>query len=332
MKKAVFIRLDKIGDLVCTLPVDQIPFLKDWEITWVISKGLAFIPEHAEPRRKFIELDKSQPKQARQQLEALLKKFQPDVAVSFQGPWWVQYTLWKCQIAQRIGVLSKWDSFLFLNKGLRQKRSQSVKHEADYNLDLVKQISSQITDRDAPILRMKASPQPELLQSHGLEPNKYMVVHPGMAGSALNWPIPFYIELIQNLTRHYKVVLTGTPADEVWLRDIKEHFKSHPQVLCLQSKLSPKQLLYILEQANAVFAPSTGVIHLAASLGARVYGFYSPIRVQTETRWGARGSETQLFTPEVECPAAHECLGDKCPVYPCMNRITPDRVLKEFSE
>lgn len=332
MKKAVFIRLDKIGDLICTLPVDQIPFLKDWEIIWVISKGLSFIPEHSEPRRRCVELNKSQPQEARKQLAALLKEFQPEVAVSFQGPWWVHYTLWKCKVAQRIGVLSKWDSFLFLNKGLRQKRSQAVQHEADYNLDLVKQINPDlITDRDAPILQMKAAPQPELLQSYGLEPNKYMVVHPGMAGSALNWPIPFYIELIQNLSTHYKIVLTGTPADEVWLKDIKEHFKNHPQVLSLQNKLQPRQLLYVLEQANTVFAPSTGVIHMAASLGTRVYGFYSPIRVQTETRWGARGSEAHLFTPQVDCPATHACLGDKCPAYPCMNRISPDQVLKELS-
>ncbi|WP_413288807.1 glycosyltransferase family 9 protein [Bdellovibrio sp. HCB337] len=331
MKKAVFIRLDKIGDLICTMPVDQIDYLKDWEITWVISKGLSFIPDHSDPKRKYIELDKSNPKEARKQLEKLLREIKPDVAVSIQAPWWVSFILWKCKVAKRIGVLSKWDSFIFLNAGVRQKRSLSVKHEADYNLDLIKQIDPEnIPDVTAPILHLKADPQPAWLTHRKLEPKKYVVVHPGMAGSALNWPTQYYIELIAKLKTYDKVVLTGTAADEPWLKDIKEAYKNDPQVISLQGALNPSQLLYVLEQANTVFAPSTGVIHMAASLGTRVYGFYSPIRVQTEKRWGARGNDVHLFSPDVDCPAAHHCLGDKCPMYPCMNQITPERVLKEL--
>jgi len=320
MKKAVFIRLDKIGDLICTLPVDQISYLKDWEITWVISRGLSFIPEHADPKRKYIELDKYQSKEARQLLEELLREVNPDVAISIQAPWWVSYTLWKCKVAKRIGVLSKWDSFLFFNAGLRQKRSQAIKHEADYNLDLVKQINpAQIKETTAPILKLQADSQPTLLELHELTPKKYVVVHPGMAGSALNWPISHYIELIGKLTSKYKVVLTGTPADEPWLTEIKARYEKDPQALCLQNKLTTSQLFYVLEKARAVFAPSTGVIHMAASLGTPVYGFYSPIRVQAPIRWGARGPEVHIFTPDGDGSDPH-----------CMNEITPDQVLKEF--
>lgn len=332
-RKAIFIRLDKIGDLICTLPVDQASFLKDWEITWVISKGLSFIPEQASPRRKFIELDKSRPQEARRHLEQLLQEIQPAVAVSFQAPWWVSYVLWKSRVALRIGVLSKWDSFIFLNAGLRQKRSQALQHEADYNMDLVRQMLPLTSQTDpvvqTPLLRLQAEPQAELLKTHHLEPQRYVVVHPGMAGSALNWPIPYYIELIGKLKKSHRVVLTGTPADETWLKKIKEAFPKDPQVLCLQNQLTSRQLLYVLEQAKTVFAPSTGVLHLAAALGTQVFGFYSPIRVQTEKRWGARGPHVRLLTPEVNCPAVHECLGAKCPLYPCMEKITPAQVLKE---
>jgi heptosyltransferase I len=319
MKKAVFIRLDKIGDLICTLPVDQVSYLQDWEITWVISRGLSFIPEHANPKRNYIELDKYEPKEARLKLEELLREINPDVAISIQAPWWVSYTLWKCKIAKRIGVISKWDSFLFFNTGLRQKRSQAIKHEADYNLDLVKQIDASIVETSAPILKLKAKPQPELLSGFGLTPQKYVVVHPGMAGSALNWPIPNYIQLIDKLSYQYKVVLTGTAADELWLAEIKNQTKTNSQVLCLQNKLGTSQLLYVLEQARAVFAPSTGVIHMAASLGTEVFGFYSPLRVQAPLRWGARGPKVHIFTPKSDGSDPK-----------CMNEITPDQVLSEL--
>ncbi|MGZ3796074.1 MAG: glycosyltransferase family 9 protein [Pseudobdellovibrionaceae bacterium] len=318
VKKAVFIRLDKIGDLICTLPIDQAPELKDWEITWVISQGLSFIPEHAVPKRRYIELDKKNPSEARQKFAQLLQELKPQVAISIQAPWWVNFLLWKNKVPQRIGVLSKWDSFLFLNAGLRQKRSQAVKHEADYNFDLVRRIfTSQTLAAKAPVLKLKAVPQPATLETYQLEAEKYFVVHPGMAGSALNWSIPHYLTLVEALASRGKVVLTGTPADEPWLKEIKAKFRNHSQVLCLQNKLDAQQLLYILEQAAAVFAPSTGVIHLAASLGTPVYGFYSPVLVQSEKRWGPRGpGPIHLFTPPKEAPT--------------MESISPEQVLKEL--
>jgi ADP-heptose:LPS heptosyltransferase len=331
MKKAVLIRLDKIGDLICTLPMDQVAALHDWEITWVIAKGLRFVPEHSVPPRKFIELDKSGSPEARATFDHFLKEFQPAVAVSFQAPWWVHYALWKNRVARRIGVLSKWHSFLFLNEGLRQKRSEALKHEADYNLDLIKKISpSEITETKAPVLSLSAKPNPDLLKLHGLAASAYDVVHPGMAGSSLNWPVSHYKELILKLLVHRKVVLTGTLADEPWLQELKETFQSEPKVVCLQNKLNSSELLQVLQQAHRVFAPSTGVLHLAASLGAPTVGFFSPIRVQTMTRWGARGKKVHLLSPGVPCPAIHKCHGEACPFYNCMKKITPEQALQEW--
>ncbi|RYZ84738.1 MAG: glycosyltransferase family 9 protein, partial [Proteobacteria bacterium] len=169
MKKAVFIRLDKIGDLVCTLPVDQIDGLIDWDITWVIAKGLSFVTDHAEPKRKYIELDKNNPSDSRARLEHFLKELRPDVAISFQAPWWVQLVLWKCRVPVRIGVRSKWDSFFFLNKGLRQKRSRAVQHEADYNLDLVRQMNIAVAETHAPVLKLVAPPAGNVLSKYGLQ-------------------------------------------------------------------------------------------------------------------------------------------------------------------
>ena len=330
MKKAVFIRLDKIGDLICTLPVDQVDDLRDWEITWIIAKGLSFVTDHSVPRRKYLELDKNDPATSKQRLEQFLKEFRPDVAISFQAPWWVNYLLWKNGVAQRIGVISKWHSLLFLNAGLRQKRSQSIKHEADYNLDLVRKITdASIHETTAPVLKLKADSFAELFSRYGLRTKGYVVVHPGMAGSALNWPIENYVELIEKLVLQIPVVLTGTAADEAWLRDIRLKFQNHPRVLNLQSQLNPAELLAVLAEAHSVYAPSTGVLHLAASLGTKVFGFYSPVQVQAAIRWGARGRQVHLFTPEVSCPAKHHCLREACPHYLCMRRISVSQILTE---
>ena len=69
---------------------------------------------------------------------------------------------------------------------------------------------------------------------------------------------------------------------------------------------------------------------LAAGLGTPVYGFYSPIPVQTARRWGARGPHVHLFTPDVACPTKRKCWGEICHHYPCMKKIKPEEVLKEL--
>lgn len=298
--KVLLIRLDKIGDLICTLCVDQIPFLKDHEVQWAIAKGLSFVPDNADPQRKYIELSKDNWQESLKALRSYLQDYKPDVAVSFQAPWWVNYALWRENVPTRAGVLSQWHSFLFLNKGLRQRRSLATQHEADYNLELLLHAFSdkqKIPREETPVLKLIAPENPGLFVQHSLKPQQYVVVHAGMAGSALNWPTAQYIEFIEQAAQKLPVVLTGTPADEPWLTEIKAHFQHDSRVVVLQNKLKATELMTILKNAKAVVAPSTGVAHIAASLGGKVLGLYSPLRVQHPRRWAARGDKVQIFLP-----------------------------------
>lgn len=326
MKKVLLIRLDKIGDLICTLCVDQVSFLKDCDVQWAIAKGLSFVPENADPQRKFVELDKTNWRESLPKLRQFLRELKPDIAVSFQAPWWVSFALWREGVPTRSGVRSQWHSFIFLNKGLRQRRSLATQHEADYNLDLLLhafKIQEDITQEKTPILKLVAPNNPGLLEKHHLMAGKYLVVHPGMAGSALNWPIPRYIELIEKVIPHTPVVLTGTPADEPWLKDIKKHFNGDSRVLSLQNELKATELMTVLKNAKAVIVPSTGVAHIAASLGTSVLGLYSPLRVQHPRRWAARGEHVHIFVPK-EHP--EQTLGPEC-----MEEIKVDDLLKTLS-
>ncbi|MDG0816857.1 glycosyltransferase family 9 protein [Bdellovibrio svalbardensis] len=322
MKRVLLVRLDKIGDLISTMCVDQAELLKGCDVRWVISKGLGFVPDHAEPRRTYIELSKEDWKTSLQNLRKFIREFKPEVAVSFQAPWWVGYALWAEGVPVRAGVQSQWHSFLFLNKGLRQRRSLATQHEADYNFDLLRYALDDTSARPAtPILKLTAPTNPELLQKYGLTAQNYVVVHPGMAGSALNWPTANYIELIEKITPSTQVVLTGTPADEPFLKDIKAHFAKNSKVLSLQNLLKAPELFTVLKNAKAVVVPSTGVAHMAASLGTPTLGLYSPIRVQHPRRWAARGEKIQIFVRQNENP----------PYDNAMEEIKVDDLLKALS-
>lgn len=286
----------------------------------MVSKGLNFIPENSQPPRNFITLDKSKPQQSLKDLRAYLRQNKPDIAVSFQAPWWVHFALWLEGVPVRAGVKSQWHSFLFLNRGLRQKRSRALKHESQYNLELLyAALSSPPSTSEAPILQLRAPLDHSPLVAHQLKEKSYIVVHPGMAGSALNWPTKHYIRLIEELAP-LQVVITGTPADEPWLTEIKETFQNNQRVLILQNKLSSLELLSVLKFSQAVIVPSTGVAHIAASLGAPVIGLYSPLRVQNPRRWAARGPQVHTLVPEVT---------DIDQVQPdIMDKISPVEVLR----
>lgn len=299
-KKILLIRLDKIGDLICTLPADQILDSAAFDMTWVIQKGLNKILDLGEVKRNYIELDKNNIEFSRAKFSEFLKQNKFDVAVSFQCPWWVNFEIFKARIPKRIGVLSQWHSFLFLNQGVRQKRSQAIKHEFDYNLELVQKITGPINTPNSEILfRFKKPTSSEIIHKYNLGSGEYVVVHPGMMGSALNWPQHKYIEYIhQQIQQNKKVVITGTDSDMPYLLKIKIEFENNTSVIWLQSKLNFEELIQILAYSEKVIAPSTGVAHIAASLGKTTLCIFSPIRVHHPIRWAPRGENVTCFLPE----------------------------------
>lgn len=287
------IRLDKIGDLVSTLPVDAIPALRGHEIRWVIARGLGFVAKNAAPTRAALELDRADSAASSTELGRLIDEWKPDVAVSFQAPWWVSTTLWKKGVRVRAGVRSQWHSFLFFNRALRQKRSRAEKHEADYNRELL-EFALRAAPSSTPVLELRA---PSVSLERFSLPSSYVVVHPGMAGSALNWPQKSYVALIRELSKSRAVVITGTPTDESFLSEIRRECPESADVRWLVGSLTADELLAVLAKAAAVVAPSTGVAHLAAALGRPVISLFSPLRVQRPERWAPRGPAVSILLP-----------------------------------
>lgn len=327
----VFIRLDKIGDLVATLPVDQaLPENLRSSLHWVIPKGLGIL---AGDHRSYLELDLKDEKNSEKKLCEYLKQVQASMVVVFYAPWWVGRACWQAGVRLRVARRSQWHSYIFYNHGLRQSRTLAEKHEADYNLELmtfaVQKLDANFQPpAQTPVLKIEAKTIRHLFERFAIQPQKYFVVHPGMAGSALNWPSDRYEQLIEKLVAHGPVVITGTNSDEKYLAPLKPRWQKHPQVRWLQAQLNMSELLSLLSNAHTVIAPSTGVLHLAASCGTHCVGIYSPIQVHRAQRWGPRGEHASQLTPQVDCPAEKTCLKEKCQMHPCMPMVMAEQVLE----
>lgn len=326
MKKALFIRLDRMGDLILTLPCDQL-VAKTHQVHWFIPRGLDFVGHSTSPQREFTSLAKDWSWSNFKTLRKLVKSISPEVSISFHVPWWINFCLWTCGIKVRGGVKSQWHSYLFLNKGLRQKRSQCEYHEMEYNYLLTEYVFDLKMNREKWLPTDLQEPKNHELAFNTQQ--NYFVVHPGMGGSALNWPTFQYAELINQLSQQAAVVITGTQSDEAYLRPLKLALKDNHQVVWLDKQLDGYQLLKLLKHAKANIAPSTGVLHLSASLGAPSIGIYSPIKVHQDKRWGPKGKKAMSFSPQHSCPAHFECLKQECHQFDCMAKMSINPVLEQ---
>jgi heptosyltransferase I len=329
--KWIFVRVDKIGDLVCTLPVDQIEALKTKkaQITWLVNQTLTDLMEITAPKRQFFTTDTAASWKNFWNLVKQIRNQKPRGVLFFYCPWWVSLAFLIAGVRYRVGRRSQWHSYLFLNKSLRQSRSKSDKHEYQYNHELL-EFAFRLDKSQPQYLKLQPTDKSELLNLYHLKPKKYFVVHPGMAGSARNWDQDHYCELISKLIETQVVVITGTTSDEPYLDKIKAQWMGHQQVRWLQDKLRFSDLVYILSQATSVIAPSTGVAHLAAGVGTPLISIYSPMKVHASTRWAPRGKLITILEPTVPCPASTKCWEKQCTHFDCMNAIKINQVIRNL--
>jgi len=351
MKRILVVRVDRIGDSVLSTPAiamiqDQI---KDTKITYVVRPEIKPIFEGlVDEVWPFESLGRFGFFESFLKLVAEIRKKRFDAALILQNNRILSAAIYAAGVPVRVGPYSHPLSFLTFNHGLRQRRSRSEKNEAEYGLDLAKVLMSVLGETKLVSLKNytpKVSLSSEavsrardsLLEMGWSSQLKTVVVHPGMGGSALNWPEKYYLQLIEALARGFQVVVTAGAADG----DLLERYRGalaqtknlQGQLFFWTDKNAPSGLsdfLGVLSLADLVIAPSTGPLHLAAALGKRVISFYPPITVQNVKRWGPYGApNATVFTPEVKCGAIFTCMGARCHDYPCMEKISVREVLEK---
>ncbi len=273
-----------------------------------------------------------------------IKRFR--IAVVLQTRFRISLAVFISRVRYRVGPLSKIHSFFFYNRGVRQHRSQVEMHETDYNLNLLRKLGIRVGTRNVatsvfvqPEAREEARTWLALQGWNGEDP--IIVVHPGMGGSALNWPETHYTDLIRALIRdNRKVLLSSGPQDrgpaEKILEALGPTAREKVMVYGLDKGPHPSIQFFagLLDLSTVVVAPSTGPLHVAVALKKPVVTFYPPIRVQSAIRWGPYindDSQASLLIPEVYCGEDFKCRGNLCNYFPCMKTITVAQTVEQVN-
>ena len=339
------IRADRLGDVVLSIPTFEVlkrTYPQAHLCVWVqprvapIVRGLPFVDE-------VVEIEPEQLSLAA--LYRLARAGRWDLALVLQPRFKIAAALWLARIRHRIGPLSKLYSFLLFTAGIRQRRSRVEMHEADYNLQLLQLLGVEVGSRT--VLPRVAVSTEARAEAHafwkGQEARHWVAIHPGMGGSALNWPEGNYLELARLLLeKGLGVVVTGGPAEQPVLDRFSHELESKHagRFACFGGAraASVDRLAAVFERVSVVVAPSTGPLHVASALGKPVVTFFPPIRVQSARRWGPyvgdtpgapRGSSpASVLVPEVHCGQDFKCRGQACPYHPCMPTLSVAQALE----
>lgn len=230
----------------------------------------------------------------------------------------------RAKIPIRIGTTGRAYHYLLCNRLVALSRKRSNLHEAQLNLKLIRSLGAndQYTLDEIPDYYGfdKVDSLPVQFASLLSKQKFNLVIHPKSKGSAREWGLDNFKQLIEILPQDkFEIFISGTEADG---KEIKSGLLDQfDHVNDLTGKLTLKELVSFINNADGLLAASTGPLHISAALGKFTLGLYPPIKPMHPGRWAPIGKHAHYLVLDKNCSDCRkqgECL--------CMKSISPEEV------
>ncbi|MGQ9642410.1 MAG: glycosyltransferase family 9 protein [Ignavibacterium sp.] len=327
-RNILIVRTDRIGDVVLSLPIARIikQHYPKAKVTFLVRAYTKALVENNHFIDEVIILKEESTKILIVENVKQLKKKNFDTAIIVYPTFKIALITFLSGIKYRVGSGYRLYSFLF-NKKVYEHRKDAVKHELEYNLSLLTQLGinhiggTNNVSFDLDVNKSSLNKVESLLGSLGIKnKEKFMIIHPGSGGSAVDLPIEKFIELVKMLSdKKIKIVLTGSENE----KEICNQLVLNELVFNLAGELNLEELIALISKCSLLIANSTGPIHIAAALDKYTFGFYPKVKVCSAKRWGPYTEKKFIYEPEIECD---NCTVEQCAELNCMNSINVARV------
>ena len=327
-KRILISRPDSIGDVVLTLPMAgalkarhpgvQILFLGRTYTEPVVRQCT-----HVDT---FVCLDDLSRLGDFEQVEAV-RRLSLDVVIHVFPHRHVARLMKQAGVSVRIGTSHRLFHWLTCNRRVSFSRRHSRLHEAQLNFKLL-----------APLGMGDAPPLYALAEWYGLvppttreqvgaliDPKKFnLIIHPKSRGSAREWGMDNYCELLRILPPgKIRVLVTGTSSERASVPN--DLFIAYDDVVDTCGRFDLAGLIELIGAADGLLACSTGPLHLAAALGKNAIGIYAPMKPIDPDRWAPIGPRAQWMCVDRVCSDCRRtsvchCISDVSPVQ-VANRI-----------
>ncbi len=301
-RRILVARNDKLGDFILTLPCFQ-ALRRQWPDVELV----AYLPEYTRavaglcPAIDRVVIDPQLDKIPNvRQVAREWRANRFDILVALRTYWSVNVPGFLARVPMRVGPRS--NLFPLFTHSLRQTRSQSIKPEWDYNLDLIRYLFtlfdiSQDVDVCRPVLKLDSRRADDkrqwLFEHYALDRDKPVVfVHPGQSGTTNNLQPCQYVELIRKLesANGHSIILTAGPGELELAQEVSQLLGDVPHVLH-DSNRGLQAFAELVANADLFIASSTGTLHLAGALDRPTAGFFERRLTKGPLRWRTLNSE-----------------------------------------
>lgn len=320
--KIIISRTDSIGDVILTLPVAGVLKEKfpDSEIIFLGKNYTRDIVEASSHINQFMNWDEIQKCDPSEQIEKF-KEIHADAIIHIFPVSEIAHLAKKANITNRIGATGRLYHYFTCNKLVPISRKRSELHEAQLNLKLLKPILENVDFELDGIAGYCGFSSIDVLPDNfqkQISTDKFnLILHPKSKGSAREWGLKNFGNLIEILPKDkFRIFITGTKDEGKLVKhDILDKY---PEVTDMTGKLTLKELISFINEADGLIAASTGPLHIAAALGKVALGIYPPIRPMHPGRWAPIGPNAGYLVENKVCSKCRK--NTQCE---CMENIQP---------
>lgn len=301
IQKVLIIRNDRLGDVILTLPLVNAvrDIFPDAVITFLARNYPA---ELIKDYKGINELIREEESGNFFKKYSYFKKNKTDLVINVKPCFEYALLFFLLNVNYRIGTAYRWYSFLY-NFKVHEHRKHSVRHESDYNINLLGNFFSELKPRKDFYFSYTDSERKKLSDKlNGLTEEKFIIIHPGSGGSARDLPVEILKEfagLFSSEFSEYRIVLTGAGAEKEMINDLKFSAETeyNIEITDLCDKLNLKELMILTDCSALFISNSTGPIHIAGALNKNIIGFYPDEIPVNEIRWKPLSSNTVIMKP-----------------------------------
>ena len=289
MSKILAFRNDRMGEFLLTIPALRALHETFGErITLVVDDYLRDLARCVEGVDEVLcwRNEKHFLSQIRNFSKSLRRCF--NIAVIFNPTKEAHLISFLARIPLRVGYDRKW-GFL-LNRKIPDRKDLGIKHEVEYNLELVGLIGAKTENKS---LKIEIPPDKlreaqEMLQRQGIF-DSYIVIHPFASYPPKQWPLERFLEVIKDTSVKINIVVIGGK-ENIFYREQFKNLSRQKQVAVLIGKTDLLQLAGILSGAKCLISNDSGPVHLASAVGTRcIVLFDNSVPSRSPRRWSPWG-------------------------------------------
>ncbi len=322
IQSILFIRIDRVGDMVLSTPAFRAikAALPHVRLTVMASPANTRILKNNPEVDEVIVYDRSAGLFEKLKFINGLRSRHFDLAID---PY-TDYELKTALLAgmsgadHRIGYAAFGREFFF---NFPLPKIEGNKHFVDSALDLLKRIDIPSENRN-PAIYLSTDEQAwagQWLKENGFDGNKIVAIHPGAYYETQRWLPEYYAELILLIRgqTQTEVILFGSPSDAKVVNDIISKINVD---VCVSIQEDIRKFFSILSRCQMMVCNNSGPLHCAVALNVPTISFMGPT---DKEKWMPVGDFHKVFRidrlPCIGCNLGY-C---KIKTHDCMRLITP---------